>query len=91
MRCDTFNVLIDGLCKNGMTEAALNLFEEMTIDGLVKANRFSEAEVLFQKVLEVGLEPDIILYTIMMRGLSDAGRMNDAMNRERHSSRHSML
>ncbi|KAG6421877.1 hypothetical protein SASPL_118436 [Salvia splendens] len=129
MRCDTFNVLIDGLCKNGMTEADPNLFEEMTsrgispnkitytvvisglckikrtsdaynlfnemgfcclIDGLVKANRFSEAEGfsdlgLLDDAESLKLEisqnnqlPNMCTYTILIRAFCRNGVLVEA-------------
>ncbi|KAL0303554.1 UNVERIFIED_CONTAM: Pentatricopeptide repeat-containing protein [Sesamum radiatum] len=90
--CDTFSVLIDGLCKSGMTEDALNLFDEMTergilpsritytviMSGLCKAKRTHDAHRLFNLMKSSGCMPDAATYTALLDGFCKCGQIHEA-------------
>lgn len=90
--CDTFNVLIDGLFKNEMTEDALNLFDEMTsrgllpnhitysviISGLCKAKRMRDAYDLFNVMVNSGCKLDSITYNTLIDGYCKQGLIDEA-------------
>ncbi|KAK2651856.1 hypothetical protein Ddye_011712 [Dipteronia dyeriana] len=89
-----YNALLNGFCKLGRVDEAfalLSSFEKegdfklqlrgysSLIDGLFRANRYDEAYAWYRKMFEVNIEPDVVLYTVMIRGLSDAGKVKDAV------------
>ncbi|KAL0383534.1 UNVERIFIED_CONTAM: hypothetical protein Scaly_0640700 [Sesamum calycinum] len=90
--CDTFSVLIDGLCKSGMTQDALNLFDEMTergilpsritytviMSGLCKAKRTHDAHRLFNLMKSSGCRPDAATYNALLDGFCKCGQIDEA-------------
>ncbi|XP_017982149.1 PREDICTED: pentatricopeptide repeat-containing protein At1g79540 [Theobroma cacao] len=88
----TFSILIDGLCKNGKTEDALNMFDEMTqrgiepnrcsytiiVSGLCQADRADDACRLLNKMKESGCSPDFVAYNALLNGFCQLGRVDEA-------------
>lgn len=88
----TRNALLNGVCKLGKMDEALCILKDFKkdgfilglhgygclIDGLFRARRSNEAYELFHKLPD-NITPDLILYTIMIRGLLKAGMMKDAL------------
>ncbi|KAK1307355.1 Pentatricopeptide repeat-containing protein [Acorus calamus] len=94
MRCDpdmvTHNAFLNGLCRAGRLDEAMKLvrserFEfgirgiSTIIDWCFRKGRFNEAMAMYKEVLEEGkFVPDRHLYTIMIKWLSKAGRIEEA-------------
>ncbi|KAK9672129.1 hypothetical protein RND81_12G078700 [Saponaria officinalis] len=91
----TWDGLLAGFCKLGKVDEAfllLKVFQNQgyvlgingyscLIDGMLKLGRFEEAKRWFNRVLkEDNISPDVVLYTIMIRGFCEAGRVKDAWN-----------
>nr|AVY91829.1 PPR protein [Saccharum hybrid cultivar SP80-3280] len=90
----TYNAFLSGLCKAGRVDEAIERLEALRrtgtfvlglkgfsclIDGLFLAGRYEEGFQCYMEVLEqADFSPDIVLYTIMIRGCAEAGRTNDA-------------
>jgi pentatricopeptide repeat protein len=77
-----YNPLIDGLCKTGKTQDALNLFDEISHGGispneitctivsrLCQVKRLDEADRLFNTIKESGLFPDVFMGSVNQVGL----------------------
>ncbi|CDP17213.1 unnamed protein product [Coffea canephora] len=89
----TYCVMLDGLCKGGHIEEALNLLHKMEIqrldlkhitmyniilDGLCKSGRLDGARDLFNSLFLKGLDPDVITYNTMILGLCSIGLLKEA-------------
>ena len=85
--------MLNGFCKFGRVDEAYGLLETFekdvydlglhgyscSIDGSFRAKRYAEAMAWFRKMMEQELELDVVLYIIIIRGLSDAGRVKEAL------------
>eukprot|EP00257_Ricinus_communis_P028154 XP_025015568.1 pentatricopeptide repeat-containing protein At2g16880 [Ricinus communis] len=85
----TCNILLRGLCTEGMLDNALKLFNtwiskgkaidavtyNTIISGLCKEGRFEEAFDLLAEMEEKKLGPDCYTYNAILCALADAGRM----------------
>nr|XP_048328753.1 putative pentatricopeptide repeat-containing protein At4g17915 isoform X2 [Ziziphus jujuba var. spinosa] len=80
LREATFNIMINGLCKNGYVDNAFGLFRNVChafvprlmtynilIDGLCKAGRLRTARGIIKELQESGPEPNAITYNIMLK------------------------
>ncbi|RZC80962.1 hypothetical protein C5167_043532, partial [Papaver somniferum] len=79
----TYGTMLDGLCKNGKIEEAIELFESMEgigalaniemytilIHGLCRADQLEDARKMFHEIPEKGLVPNVVTYNTMMSGL----------------------
>ena len=89
----TYNIFIDGLCKNGYVLEALEMFSTLVnnkvaigleglsslIGGLCKTRRFETAWGLFLKFcLHGNLVPDVVTYSILINGLCKNGQLEEA-------------
>ncbi|XP_074268237.1 pentatricopeptide repeat-containing protein At1g79540-like [Silene latifolia] len=89
----TWDGLLAGFCKLGKVEEAFllsNFFQTQgyvlgvkghscLIDGLFRVGRFEEANNWFHKVVEENVvAPDVVMYTIMIRGFCEVGRVKGA-------------
>nr|POE92309.1 pentatricopeptide repeat-containing protein [Quercus suber] len=70
----TYSILIDGLCKNGITKDAFQLFDEMTRRG----ERLDESLKLLNLKKERGQCPDVITYNALLNGFCKFGRVDEA-------------
>ncbi|KAF9610771.1 hypothetical protein IFM89_024627 [Coptis chinensis] len=79
----TYNALIDGLCKVGKVDESLSLIGLLKegfviglnaygslIDGLFRVGRFDEACEWYRTVLKENIVPDVVFYTVMIKGYS---------------------
>ncbi|CAM8901608.1 unnamed protein product [Rhodiola kirilowii] len=87
-----YSTLIDGLCKDGLTDKAKELFLEMkkkeispdvityniVIDGLCKAGKWEEAQALFHEMLDHGLEPSVVTFNVLINALAKMGKSKEA-------------
>ncbi|XP_062199850.1 pentatricopeptide repeat-containing protein At1g79540-like [Phragmites australis] len=91
----TYNSLLSGLCKAGRVDEAFERLELLRsggfalglkgysclIDGLFQAGRYNDGFECYKEMLmRSDVSPDIVLYTIMIRGCSEAGRTEDAVS-----------
>ncbi|TXG47706.1 hypothetical protein EZV62_027000 [Acer yangbiense] len=88
----TYNIPIDGLCKNGCITKAIEILHTLKkgkfnltiesynclLDGLCKTWRLELAWMHFHKLSQEGLEPNVITYTIMINGLCKYGKPEEA-------------
>ncbi|WVZ18832.1 hypothetical protein V8G54_006154 [Vigna mungo] len=77
----TYNIMINGLCKNGYVSHALSLFRNLQrhgfvpqvltynalINGLYKAKRWKDAQMVLKEFGESDYEPNAITYTTVMK------------------------
>nr|XP_027075828.1 pentatricopeptide repeat-containing protein At1g62590-like [Coffea arabica] len=83
----TYCVVLDGLCKTGHVDEALELFHateadgtdlhiemyNIMLDGLCKCRRVDSARDLFKNLSLKRLDPDVITYNTMIAGLLSEG------------------
>ncbi|XP_044510125.1 putative pentatricopeptide repeat-containing protein At1g09680 [Mangifera indica] len=88
----TYNILIDGYCKNGCVLEAVELFHTLInrniqpdittfnclINGLCKTGRLNIAWEMFNRLHSNGFVPDVITYTIIMHGFCKEGKLEIA-------------
>ncbi|CAM8907125.1 unnamed protein product [Rhodiola kirilowii] len=89
-----YNTLIDGLCKDGLIDRAMELFLEMkkkeispdvityniVIGGLCRAGKWEEAQAIFHEMFDQGLSPNIVTYRVLLKGLCSSGNSRIALN-----------
>lgn len=85
----TYHALLDGYCKLGRLDEAYSLVRSFERDGYVlelegysslifglfSARRFGEAHGLYSKMINNGIEPDVILCTIMIKGTKPSDKL----------------
>ncbi|KAF3660080.1 Pentatricopeptide repeat-containing protein [Capsicum annuum] len=85
--------MLDGLCKDGLVQEAMNLFGLMrekgtmpevviytaVVDGFIKAHKFDDAVRIFRKMQGNGIIPNAFSYGILIRGLCQGKRLDDAL------------
>ncbi|TVU10766.1 hypothetical protein EJB05_44313, partial [Eragrostis curvula] len=91
----THNAFLSGLCKAGRVDEAFERLELLRdggftlglkgysclIDGLFQAGRYDEGFDCYKEMLEqTDVKPDVVLYTIMIRGCAEDGRIKDAFS-----------
>ncbi|KAF7827308.1 pentatricopeptide repeat-containing protein [Senna tora] len=67
-----YNVLLDEFCKLGRFDEALSIVQLLERDG---ARRYHEAYSWYAKMFKVGVMPNVVLYAVIMPGLSEEGRV----------------
>ncbi|KAF7813112.1 pentatricopeptide repeat-containing protein [Senna tora] len=50
-----------------------------SLDGFFRARRYHEAYSWYAKMFKVGVMPNVVLYAVIMRGLSEEGRVGEAV------------
>ncbi|GFQ07807.1 pentatricopeptide repeat-containing protein at1g62930 chloroplastic [Phtheirospermum japonicum] len=85
----TYCNMLGGLFKNGQVERALLLLDELehkegehlhipyyniAMDGLIEAKRLEQACVIFSDLASKGLEPNVVTYTILIKGCCENGQ-----------------
>ncbi|XP_057521019.1 pentatricopeptide repeat-containing protein At5g11310, mitochondrial [Amaranthus tricolor] len=97
MRCEkvipgivTFGILVEGYCKAGFVDRALELFGEMrkygvvpdrmvygpVVDGLLGAGRLNEALGVLERFLVLEVGPTFSTFNTLIRGFCKAGDLN---------------
>ncbi|KAF5774144.1 putative tetratricopeptide-like helical domain superfamily [Helianthus annuus] len=86
-RC-AYRIVLDGLCNNHLVEDALSLFRlvgnsklnsdiaviyTILIDGAGKNGKVDVARILFQGLIDKGLQPDVRTYNVMISGFCQEG------------------
>ncbi|CAN6195254.1 unnamed protein product [Urochloa humidicola] len=90
----TYNAFLSGLCKAGRVDEAIQRLEALRgtgdfvlglkgysclIDSLFHAGRYDEGFQRYREMLEqTNVSPDVVLYTVMIRGCAEAGSIEDA-------------
>ncbi|KAF8110648.1 hypothetical protein N665_0081s0077 [Sinapis alba] len=75
----TFNILINGFCKNSMVSEAFRMFKDMEcvpdlvtyntiIDGLCRAGKVTIAHNVLNGMLKKDVSPNVVSYTTLVRG-----------------------
>ncbi|XLR07190.1 hypothetical protein S83_035128 [Arachis hypogaea] len=75
----TCNIMINGLCRNGKLEEAIQMLGEMWTDGptsLSKGNSFAGLANSIHNVSKC--TPDVVTYTIIVNALCKVGRVEEA-------------
>ncbi|KAL3753259.1 hypothetical protein ACJRO7_000625 [Eucalyptus globulus] len=89
----TYNIVIDGLCKEGLITEALRLHESMSkkgikpdvvtytslIHGLCNVGQMEDALILLEEMTSGGIQPDIFTYNSLVHCLCSRGQWKDAM------------
>ncbi|KAL1161461.1 hypothetical protein V6Z11_A07G136000 [Gossypium hirsutum] len=89
----TYNLLINGFCREGKVDRARKIIEFMKnngcspnlfnysalMNGLCKEGSWEEAKQLFVEMKSTGLKPDTIVYTTLMNCLCRASRIDEVM------------
>ncbi|CAM8907124.1 unnamed protein product [Rhodiola kirilowii] len=91
INCICYNTLIDGLCKDGLIDRAMELFLEMkkeispdvitytmVIDGLCRAGKLEEAQAMYGEMLHHGLEPSVVTFSVLINALAKMGKGKEA-------------
>ncbi|CAI0458198.1 unnamed protein product [Linum tenue] len=90
----TYTALLDGLCKKGMVQEAIDYFTTMPdyglqpnvavytalVDGLCKNNFIEAAVTLFNEMQEKHMIPDKTAYTTLIDGYLKHGSLQEALN-----------
>ena len=79
---DTYHIILDGLSKNMFVDETVSLFQETSLQhgrnikiftiliyGFFRVCRTKEARDLFNTLFGEGFIPDVVTYTIMLKGL----------------------
>ncbi|KAG6590294.1 Pentatricopeptide repeat-containing protein, partial [Cucurbita argyrosperma subsp. sororia] len=88
----TYNVLINGLCKNGRLDCAINFLNQMftynrlpdiityntLLDALSKEDMVDEAFQLLHLLIGTNCSPSLISYNTVLNGLSKKGYVDEA-------------
>ncbi|XP_018484664.1 pentatricopeptide repeat-containing protein At1g02060, chloroplastic [Raphanus sativus] len=75
----TYNILINGFCKNSMVSEAFRVFKDMEcvpdlvtyntiIDGLCRAGKVTTAHNVLNGMLKKEVSPNVVTYTTLVRG-----------------------
>ncbi|GAB4852987.1 hypothetical protein Ancab_017176 [Ancistrocladus abbreviatus] len=86
--------MLDGLCKDGLTQEALKLFGLMrekgrmpevviytaVVDGFCQAQKLDDAKRIFKKMQSNGIVPNAFSYTVLIKGLCRGKRLDDAVD-----------
>ncbi|KEH16830.1 putative pentatricopeptide [Medicago truncatula] len=97
---NSYNIIINGLCKIKIVDEALNLFTEMhckpntvtynsLIDLLCKSDRVSDAWKLLDQMHDRGQRPNVITYTSLLHALCKNHHVDKAIGQQFKSPRHS--
>lgn len=85
--------MLDGLCKDGLIQEAMNLFGLMrekgtipevviytaVVDGFCKAQKFDDAKRIFRKMQSNGISPNALSYNILIQGFYKCNKLEDAI------------
>ncbi|KAH7511463.1 hypothetical protein JRO89_XSUnG0200600 [Xanthoceras sorbifolium] len=88
----TYNLMLEGFCKEGMLEDAKTLVESIInsygfmkletyniwLLGLIRNRKLLEAQVVLKEMVDKGMEPNIYSYNILMDGLCKNRMLSDA-------------
>ncbi|KAI7727325.1 hypothetical protein M8C21_027597, partial [Ambrosia artemisiifolia] len=74
----SYNTIIRALCKGSRVKRAYELFEEMGIKAFLREGNSSLAKTLLDKMTEMGLVPDRVLYTTTIDYMCKIGRISMA-------------
>ncbi|XP_010028839.2 pentatricopeptide repeat-containing protein At2g17140 [Eucalyptus grandis] len=88
----TYNLMLQGFCKEGMWEEAKTLGDTMKrkgelmklesyniqLLGLIRKGNLLEAQSIINEMIESGVEPSIYTYNIVIDGLCKNGMLSDA-------------
>ncbi|KAG6434910.1 hypothetical protein SASPL_106554 [Salvia splendens] len=88
----TYNILLDGFCKNDSLGEAIELFQSLEkscyklnshacnclLDGLCKAGKLDQACEIFERLPNMGLAPTPYTYSIMINGFCKNGQLEKA-------------
>ncbi|KAF5778442.1 putative tetratricopeptide-like helical domain superfamily [Helianthus annuus] len=89
----TYGIVLDGLCNNHLVEDALSLFHlvgnnsklnsnivvyTILIDGAGKNGKVDVARILFQGLIDKGLQPNVRTYNVMINGFCREGQLGKA-------------
>ncbi|KAJ4838898.1 hypothetical protein Tsubulata_006760, partial [Turnera subulata] len=89
---NTYNTVVNGMCKIGKTKVAVGLLRRMekvgchpdvptystVIDGLCKDGQVAEALHLFSEMTNKGISPTAVTYDSLIHGLCNSGQWNQA-------------
>lgn len=84
--------MLDGLCKDGLVQEAMNLFSLMrekgtipevviytaVVEGFCKAFKFDDAKRIFRKMQSKGITPNAFSYNVLIQGLCKGRSWDDA-------------
>uniref|UniRef100_A0A803KNR1 Pentatricopeptide repeat-containing protein n=1 Tax=Chenopodium quinoa TaxID=63459 RepID=A0A803KNR1_CHEQI len=78
---ETYNMLIDMYCKDGKVGEARDIFVTFTtlINGFIHSNQFHKAVHLLDKILKLGLQPTLVTYGSIFKGLCRSVDNADAL------------
>ncbi|KAJ6676744.1 TETRATRICOPEPTIDE REPEAT (TPR)-LIKE SUPERFAMILY PROTEIN-RELATED [Salix viminalis] len=89
----SFNTILDVLCKSKRVEMAYNLFKafkgkfradrvsyNVMVNGWCLINRTNKALEMLKEMVKRGLTPNLISYNTMLKGYFRAGQINEAWN-----------
>ncbi|KAM7461440.1 hypothetical protein LguiA_029561 [Lonicera macranthoides] len=77
----TYGTVINGLCKSGNTNIAMELL--MMVDALCKEGMVREAEDVLDIMIQRGEVPDIVKYSALMGGYCLRGQIEEARKKRR--------
>ncbi|KAJ1438693.1 Tetratricopeptide-like helical domain superfamily [Sesbania bispinosa] len=89
----SYGTLINGLCKVGETRVALQLLRQLEgqsvqpdvgeslVLGSLLMRCMIEAFALFKKIKDMGIQPDMYTYSVLIDGLCKGGRLKNAQDR----------
>ncbi|CAA7039193.1 unnamed protein product [Microthlaspi erraticum] len=75
-----YNIIIDGLCKDGKLDDAINLFNEMEMKGIkaMLSPTALSSEAFVKTPSSKGVKPNVKTYTVMIAGLCKKGSLSEA-------------
>lgn len=86
--------MLDGLCRDGLVQEAMKLFEVMrekrtmpevvvytaVVEGFCQAQKLDDAKRVFRKMQGNGIAPNAFSYAVLIKGLSRGKRLEDAVD-----------
>lgn len=85
--------MLDGLCKDGLMQEAMNIFSLMrekgtmpeviiytaVVEGFCQVQKFDDAKRIFKKMQTNGIVPNAFSYGVLVRGLCKGKRLDEAV------------
>lgn len=86
--------MLDGLCRDGLVQEAMELFEVMrekhtmpevvvytaVVEGFCQAQKLDDAKRVFKKMQGKGIAPNAFSYAVLIKGLCRGKRLEDAVD-----------
>ncbi|MFQ6656293.1 hypothetical protein Gotur_026464 [Gossypium turneri] len=74
----TYNIVIDGFCKSGKLDKAIEIAHEMWTQGSAALGKIDEAKKKFREVMGKNLQPDAVIFDTFIHIFFKEGKISSA-------------